>query len=137
LAKSETEVITKTKGNGTGETRGCEHHGDGAQRRAQVPSAHRRFYPSKVKAVIRKKVDEELVNFKYESQAAVSKANEITASVRDLLKRGAGDFKLLRYKLLVQTVIGELKGQGIRITSQCLWDDKLDNYADCTYQGVD
>lgn len=52
------------------------------------------------------------------------------------LKRGAEDSKIPRYKLFVQAVIGELKGQVIKIISQCLWDDKLDNYADYTFQRV-
>ena len=56
--------------------------------------------------------------------------------VKDVLKKGAEGTKIPRYKLLVQAVIGELKGQGIRIMSQCLWDEKNDNYADCTFQGV-
>jgi hypothetical protein len=37
---------------------------------------------------------------------------------------------------LVQVVIGELKGQGLRIMSQGLWYDKLDNYADYTFTNV-
>jgi tctex1 domain-containing protein 2 len=50
--------------------------------------------------------------------------------------RGPDDSKIPRYKLLVQVVIGELKGQGVRIMSQCLWDEKLDNFADCTFKRV-
>ena len=41
-----------------------------------------------------------------------------------------------RYKLVVQVVIGEIKGQGLRVMSKCLWDDQFDNYATYTYKDV-
>jgi hypothetical protein len=95
-----------------------------------------RFYPSKVKTEIKKLVDEELANFTYDQNGASKKANDLAILIRKLLKQGTGDARMKRYKLLVQVVIGELKGQGIRIMSQCLWDEKLDNYTDCTFQKV-
>jgi hypothetical protein len=95
-----------------------------------------RFYPSKVKTEIKKLVDEELANFAFDQNAATRKANDLAISIRKLLKQGTGDARMKRYKLLIQVVIGELKGQGIRIMSQCLWDEKLDNYTDCTFQKV-
>ena len=41
-----------------------------------------------------------------------------------------------RYKLAIQVVYGELKGQGIRVTSKCLWDANFDNYASFAYHNV-
>ena len=38
------------------------------------------------------------------------------------------------YKIVVQAVIGEVKGQGVRVASKCLWDVSNDNYASYTYQ---
>lgn len=81
-------------------------------------------------------MDEELTGFVYDPNLASIKAHELSISIRELVRRGPGDSKNSRYKLLVQVVIGELKGQGVRIMSQCLWDEKLDNYADATFQGV-
>lgn len=89
-----------------------------------------------MKTEIKKLVDEELANFAYDQNAASRKANDLAIMIRKLLKQGTGDARMKRYKLLVQVVIGELKGQGIRIMSQCLWDEKLDNYTDCTFQKV-
>ena len=37
---------------------------------------------------------------------------------------------------MVQAVIGEIGGQGIRVTSKCLWDSDNDNYATFTYVNV-
>jgi hypothetical protein len=38
-----------------------------------------------------------------------------------------------RYKLGVQVLLGELKGQGLRLASKSLWDPKLDNWASYTF----
>lgn len=41
---------------------------------------------------------------------------------------------LYRYKVIVQVVMGEIKGQGVRVTSKCLWDPKVDNSASYTFK---
>lgn len=41
-----------------------------------------------------------------------------------------------RYKVVVQTAIGEMKGQGIRVASRCLWDMETDNYVSCNWTNV-
>ena len=40
----------------------------------------------------------------------------------------------IRFKGVVQTVIGQMKDQGIRVASRCLWDTSTDNYASCEYK---
>lgn len=72
----------------------------------------------------------------FDQLSASKLANVLVTDIRDFLKKGAEDFKIPRYKLVVQCVIGEMNGQGIRIMSQCLWDEQLDNYADCTITKV-
>ena len=44
--------------------------------------------------------------------------------------------KLDRYKLAIQVTIGEMKGQGLKISSKCLWDPAFDNYASYTFTTV-
>ena len=41
-----------------------------------------------------------------------------------------------RFKLAFQVVVGELKGQGIRVTSKCLWDPTTDNYSSHYFYNV-
>ncbi|RYH29478.1 hypothetical protein EON65_08275 [archaeon] len=41
-----------------------------------------------------------------------------------------------RFKVVVQTTIGQLHDQGIRVASRCLWDPTTDNYASCQYTNV-
>ena len=40
------------------------------------------------------------------------------------------------YKIIVQCVIGQVLGQGVRVASKCLWDDANDNYASWTYSNA-
>ena len=41
-----------------------------------------------------------------------------------------------RYKIVVQTTVGQLRDQGVRVASRCLWDPSTDNYASCNYANV-
>ena len=41
-----------------------------------------------------------------------------------------------RYKIAVQVIVGENKGQGLRVTSKCLWDPTVDNSASYTFTNV-
>jgi hypothetical protein len=43
---------------------------------------------------------------------------------------------LPRYKIIVQSTIGQLKDQGVRVASRCLWDTSVDNYAAVNFQNV-
>ena len=52
-------------------------------------------------------------------------AEEIKQSVKQL--------SIPSYKVVVQTVIGQLNGQGVRVASKCLWDEQNDNYSSFTY----
>ena len=42
--------------------------------------------------------------------------------------------RICRFKVVVQTVVGQMKDQGIRVASRCLWDTSTDNYASCQYK---
>ena len=59
---------------------------------------------------------------------------EITKTIRDRLKNGIDDYRMPRYKFIVQVVLGEIKGQGLRIASKCLWNPDFDNYVSYTHQ---
>jgi hypothetical protein len=39
-----------------------------------------------------------------------------------------------RYKIIVQTTVGQQKQQGVRVVSRCLWDVDVDNCSSYTYQ---
>ena len=39
-----------------------------------------------------------------------------------------------RYKVIVQVTIGQMKDQGVKITSRSLWDTLTDNYVTVCFQ---
>lgn len=43
---------------------------------------------------------------------------------------------LPRYKYVVQVVIGEQRGEGVRMGSRCFWDSETDNVASETFVNV-
>ena len=41
---------------------------------------------------------------------------------------------LPRYKFVVQVSLGEVRGQGVRVASRCLWDTDTDNHASYSFR---
>ena len=56
-------------------------------------------------------------------------SKEISQNIKESVKK----LHMPSYKIVVQTVIGEIGGQGVRIASKSLWDEKNDNWASYTY----
>jgi hypothetical protein len=52
-------------------------------------------------------------------------ALELCSEIKERVKA----LNLPRYKVVLQSVLGEVKGQGAYIASRCLWDTDTDNYA--------
>jgi|GWRWMinimDraft_5_1066013.scaffolds.fasta_scaffold14757_3 hypothetical protein len=90
------------------------------------PSYKDKFCPIKAKKIMKDIVDPVLVEEKYQGRSAVSQHNlDIAESVRNALK----DEFTSRFKIMVQVVIGEKQGQGVRMGSKCFWDSDTDNVA--------
>ena len=41
-----------------------------------------------------------------------------------------------RFKVVVQTTVSQLRDQGIRVASRCLWNVSTDNYASASFKNV-
>ena len=65
----------------------------------------------------------------YDHYQAKIWAETIVQNVRDQTKQ----LNIPSYKIVVQCVIGQVGGQGVRIASKCLWDEQNDNYSSYTY----
>jgi len=50
--------------------------------------------------------------------------------------RNRADLALKRYKYVVQVTLGEVKKQGVRIASRCLWDTNNDNHSSYSFKNV-
>ena len=79
------------------------------------------------------KIDEELAEklsgVTYDDKVATALALEIS----NMVKLKCKTLKMPRYKIIVQTFIGENLNQGLRVASKSLWNPKFDNYASGSY----
>ena len=53
--------------------------------------------------------------------------------IADEIKSACKGLSIPAYKIVVQTVIGQVQGQGVKVASKCLWDEGNDNYASYTF----
>jgi len=60
----------------------------------------------------------------------------LTRTITDKIKHKIQELNHTRYKIVVQVLIGEQKGEGLRISTRCLWDPDADNYASHTFISV-
>ncbi|OMJ80668.1 hypothetical protein SteCoe_19048 [Stentor coeruleus] len=93
------------------------------------PKDDEKFYPSVVKKIINDILNEKLTGVTYDDKVAQSLALEIS----NLVKIKCKSLKMPRYKIIVQTFIGENLNQGMRVASKSLWNPKIDNYASCSF----
>lgn len=69
---------------------------------------------------------------KYNHDKALLLSREVSDAVREKLKEDS--FNLKRYKIMVHTIIGEKKGQGIKIGCKCMWDSTSDAYCSANWE---
>ena len=60
-------------------------------------------------------------------------AKTMAENIVDQIKMAVKGLNIPNYKIVCQSVIGEISGQGVRVASKCLWDDENDNFASYTY----
>ncbi|XP_029988937.1 LOW QUALITY PROTEIN: tctex1 domain-containing protein 2-like [Sphaeramia orbicularis] len=90
------------------------------------PNHQHKFKPAVVKEYIREIVRDRLSGVRYNPEEVPELVRSLADSIKDKVKNAGLD----RYKLVVQVVIGEQRGQGVKMSSRCLWDADTDNYAE-------
>eukprot|EP01039_Chlorochromonas_danica_P005984 gene5984-6589_t len=98
------------------------------------PEENERFYSSKARIIADKIIAEELREAVYDEDEAKTWSLNISDKVREAVVESLG--KSSRFKVVVQTTIGQLKDQGVRVASRCLWDPTTDNYAACSFSNT-
>ena len=66
---------------------------------------------------------------KYHPDNTSQWAREMADEIKYKLKEEEWD----RYKLVVQVVIGEHRGEGVNMAARCFWDPTCDDYAQDTF----
>ncbi|CAL1593488.1 unnamed protein product [Knipowitschia caucasica] len=90
------------------------------------PNHQDKFKPAVVKECIREIVREQLTGVRYDSEEVHQLSNTLAISIKDRVKKAGFD----RYKLVVQVVIGEQRGQGVKMSTRCFWDADTDSFAE-------
>jgi hypothetical protein len=93
-----------------------------------------KFTREKVYDVIKNVLDQKMasMNGKYNHEDAMQLNKEICDEVKLQLKEDKMNFK--RYKILVHCIIGEKKGQGIKIGCRCMWDMTCDSVVSASWE---
>mmetsp|Transcript_71518 Transcript_71518/g.64201 ORF Transcript_71518/g.64201 Transcript_71518/m.64201 type:complete len:123 (-) Transcript_71518:139-507(-) len=87
------------------------------------PNYRQKFRAGLVKDVMRKYMEDTLRGEKYNSDQVSKWTKEISHNIKSFLK----SCNWPRYKYMVQVIIGENKGQGIKIASKQFWDENNDS----------
>eukprot|EP01041_Mallomonas_annulata_P002020 gene2020-3926_t len=95
------------------------------------PEEKEKFYPSQARVIAQKIVEEELKDQEFDEEDAQVWSKVISDKIREAV---VSNLSIMRYKIIVQTTIGQMKDQGVRIASRCLWDVQTDNYASTSYK---
>ena len=70
---------------------------------------------------------------RYNPELTAQWTREIADEIKNRIKN---ELELPRYKFVVQVVVGEQRGEGVRMGCRCFWDADTDNYAEDTYRNV-
>eukprot|EP00003_Mantamonas_plastica_P032250 TRINITY_DN869_c0_g1_i2.p2 TRINITY_DN869_c0_g1~~TRINITY_DN869_c0_g1_i2.p2 ORF type:complete len:169 (-),score=55.05 TRINITY_DN869_c0_g1_i2:157-663(-) len=89
------------------------------------PKFSQKFRASVVKEIISEVLAEKLTGVKYDSDTCTDMTREIADEIKGRLK----ELDLPRYKFVVQVLIGEQRGEGIKMACRAFWDSDTDNYA--------
>lgn len=94
------------------------------------PSHKKKFKPAIVKEIVREILDQRLGNnLEYNPDTMHNMHKELCEHIRsEVCKK---DFE--RYKIIVNCIIGEQRGEGVRVGCKCFWDSDTDNYVEETY----
>ncbi|GAQ87618.1 hypothetical protein KFL_003650090 [Klebsormidium nitens] len=93
------------------------------------PEFSKRFRPAKARTIMSQVLRSKLTGVQYHADNTSGWTTEIADEIKTKLK-GLG---LERYKFVVQVVIGEQRGEGVRMGCRCFWDTNTDNYAEETF----
>lgn len=83
-----------------------------------------------IKHIITEELDNSLMDCDYDSQGCVAKCAKISQAVELKVK----EITPPETKVVSVVYIGEIRDQGLEITSQCLWDPETDNFVTASFR---
>ncbi|KAH0569045.1 dynein light chain Tctex-type protein 2B-like isoform X1 [Cotesia glomerata] len=89
------------------------------------PQLADKFKPQLVKEIIYNVLHDQLSSKVYN----VQDANKWGKEISDIIKNKVKELNFRQYKYIVNVVLGEQRGAGVKIGTRCLWDAEADDYA--------
>ncbi|XP_066583843.1 dynein light chain Tctex-type protein 2B-like [Prorops nasuta] len=86
------------------------------------PSLSEKFRPLSAKEIIHNVLFDQLSTRTYNPDEAIQWTKDIADLIRDKVK----ELKFNRYKYIVNVVLGERHGAGVKIGARCIWDAEAD-----------
>ena len=102
---------------------------DGSQPLKAGPAFENKFKVLKAQEVIKSQLNELLSKQTYVPEAVSQTCREVVEAIKAKLK----EFLPPQYKLVVQVLLGEQKGQGIAMGFRGFWDNDTDSFARETF----
>lgn len=93
------------------------------------PLLSQRASATRMKEIIREILNEKLGGREYHGDHVQQQTKTIADEVKQKLK----SMELPRYKYMVQVVIGEQRGEGVRMGCRTFWEPTTDTYANETF----
>nr|XP_039274000.1 tctex1 domain-containing protein 1-B-like [Styela clava]XP_039274001.1 tctex1 domain-containing protein 1-B-like [Styela clava] len=88
-----------------------------------------RFETGRVETIAKQMLTDHLEDIQYNANDCKHQCKVIA----DALKTEVKAMGYHRHKIIVLVNIGQIKDQGVRVGSRCLWDDKRDNWAGASF----
>mmetsp|Transcript_31970 Transcript_31970/g.38657 ORF Transcript_31970/g.38657 Transcript_31970/m.38657 type:complete len:126 (+) Transcript_31970:102-479(+) len=89
------------------------------------PSFNAKFRSGRAQEIITEVLKTKLTGVTYHADNTSTWTREIADDIKLKLK----ELDVERYKFVVQVVIGEQRGEGVRMGCRCFWDPNTDSYA--------
>merc|ERR1711964_949521 len=89
------------------------------------PEYSAKFRPARVREIIKEVLESKLQSEKYATEQTGAQSKLVADEIKEQLK----ELKLARYKIIVEVVIGEHKGQGVHKGTRSFWDPDTDAFA--------
>jgi hypothetical protein len=93
------------------------------------PEHKRKFRPAQVKSVIRQVLVSKLESQEYNADNIQNLIKDVADTTRDKVR----ELDYRNYKILVHCLVGEQRGEGMRMGCKCFWDSDTDNMAEEVY----
>lgn len=89
------------------------------------PHMHEKFKPLNAKEIIHDVLFDQLATKSYDAQAAA----QWTKDIADIIEGKIKDLQFKKYKYIVNVVLGQQHGAGVKVGTRCIWDAEADTYA--------